>query len=83
MPMNEGQGARMEVALILVSPLSCLLLAVTWTVVRLRRCECDDALQEVAVGALTPRSRLRKVPRGRGIALMLEEVRLIRRWFGR
>ena len=83
MPMNEGQGARMEVALVLVSPLSCPLLAVTWTVVRSRRCLCDDALQAVAVGALTLRNRLRKVPRGRGIVLMLEKVRLIRRWFGR
>ena len=78
MPTNEGQGARMEVAFVLVSPLSCPLLTVTWTVVRSRRCLCDDALQAVAVGTLTLRNRLRGVLCRRGVMLMKEKEELIR-----
>ena len=61
MPMNEGQGARMRVASILVSPLSCPLLTATWTVVRSRRCTRGNAMMAVAVGTLSLRNRLRRV----------------------
>ena len=78
MPMNEGQGARMEVAFVLVGPLSCPLLAVTWTVVRSRRCLRDDALLAVAVGTLTLRNRLRGVLCWREVMSMEEKEELIR-----